>query len=127
LKTNDTIAEAAAPLARTPLAMSFRPVSALLLLIVAAVVALSAAPASAVPAVSCGKVKVHQKKYAVRAHVLSCKKARRWSVDVLLRHPAPAGYECRRFDPKITRVRFVCENPKTRSRSDGPQSFSAST
>jgi hypothetical protein len=100
---------------------------ALLVALAALVVALTAAPASAVPAIACGKVKVHHKRYKVRAHVLACKKARKWTVDVLLNHGPPAGYKCRRFDPKITRVRFVCEDPKTASRSDGPRSFSAST
>jgi hypothetical protein len=99
----------------------------LALLLAALAIALSAAPASAVPAVSCGKVKVHHKSFKVRAHVLACKKARSWSVDVLLNHGPPAGYKCRHFDPKITRVRFVCEDPKTSSRSDGPRNFSAST
>ena len=100
---------------------------AFLVLVAALAVALSAAPASAVPAISCGKVKVHGKSYKVRAHVLACKKARKWTVNVLLNHGPPAGYKCRRFDPKITRVRFICEDPKTSSRSDGPRSFSAST
>lgn len=100
---------------------------AFLILLAALVVAFTAAPASAVPAISCGKVKVHKKSYKVRAHVLACTKARKWTVNVLLNHGPPAGYKCRRFDPKITRVRFVCEDPKTASRSDGPRSFSAST
>jgi hypothetical protein len=77
--------------------------------------------------VACGSVKVHHKSYKVRAHVLACKKARKWSIAVLLNHGPPAGYKCRHFDPKITRVRFVCEDPKTASRSDGPRNFSAST
>jgi hypothetical protein len=98
-----------------------------LAVLAALVVALSAAPAAAVPAIACGKVKVHHKSYKVRAHVLACAKARKWTVNVLLNHGPPTGYKCRRFDPKITRVRFVCEDPKTASRSDGPRSFSAST
>jgi len=106
---------------------SLRPrLAAACALAVAVAVAVSVTPASAVPAVSCGKVKVHHQRFKVRAHVLSCRKARRWSVRVLLNHGAPAGYDCRRFDPKVTRVRFVCEDPKTASRSDGPRSFSAS-
>jgi hypothetical protein len=95
-------------------------------LFAAVLVAIFAGPASAVPAVGCGKVRVGRHHYSVRAHVLACRKARSWTVTYLKSHSAPRGYQCRRFPRKLTRVVFVCENPKTRSRSDGPQSFSAS-
>ncbi|MFL5824935.1 MAG: hypothetical protein ACJ76V_00270 [Thermoleophilaceae bacterium] len=95
-------------------------------LIAAVAVAILAAPASAVPAVGCGKVRVGHHHYSVRAHVLACSKARPWAVTYLKRHGAPRGYQCRRFPRALTRVVFLCDNPKTRSRSDGPQSFSAS-
>ncbi|HEX8854662.1 MAG TPA: hypothetical protein VF752_03605 [Thermoleophilaceae bacterium] len=96
------------------------------MLVAAAVVAVFAGSASAVPAVGCGKVRVGHHHYSVRAHVLACRKARSWTVSYLKGRGAPRGYECRRFSRKLTRVVFVCENPRTRSRSDGPQSFSAS-
>jgi hypothetical protein len=106
-----------------PLARRF-PVGTVLGL-AAVLAALSATPARAVPAIGCGHVTVNHKSYSVRAHVLSCSKARPWTVSYLSHRRAPRGYRCRRFSPKITRVLFVCENPATETRSDGPQSFSA--
>ncbi len=91
----------------------------------AVMVATWATPASAVPSIGCGKIKVHHKRYAVRAHVLSCRKARRWSAAFLARGQVPAGYDCQRFSPKITRVRFVCSDPSTATSIDGPHAFSA--
>jgi hypothetical protein len=96
------------------------------IVVTAAMVATSAAPATATPAIGCGKVRVHHKRYSVRAHVLSCSKARRWSIAFLARGQVPAGYDCQRFSPKITRVRFVCTDPSTATSSDGPHAFSAS-
>lgn len=95
------------------------------IVLTAGVVAVWATPATATPAIGCGKVRVHHKRYSIRAHVLSCRKARRWSYAFLARGQVPAGYDCQRFSPKITRVRFVCSNPATATRSDGPQAFSA--
>jgi hypothetical protein len=97
----------------------------LIVVLVAVVAAVQAGSAGAVPAIGCGHVKVHKKSYSVRAHVLSCRKARPWTVNYLSGRGAPRGYHCRRFSPKITRVVFVCDNPKTASRADGPQSFTA--
>jgi hypothetical protein len=102
-----------------------RTLLALVLPLAVLVGALCATPARAVPAIGCGHVTVHHKRYSVRAHVLSCKKARPWAVSYLTHRRAPRGYQCQRFSPKITRVAFVCDNPKTASRTDGPQSFSA--
>ena len=88
--------------------------------------ALSAAsPAHAIPAVSCGNLEVSHKRYAIRAHVLSCRTARRWSVAFLLHGTVPTGYECERYSPKVTRVRFLCDDPQTTTRIDGPLSFNA--
>jgi hypothetical protein len=88
-------------------------------------VAISATPASATPAVGCGKITVHHKRYSIRAHVLKCRHARKWSYTFLSSGRAPAGYDCQRYSPKITRVRFVCSNPATVTRRDGPQAFNA--
>jgi hypothetical protein len=93
----------------------------------AGAVALWATPAAAVPAVGCGKITVHHKRYSIRAHVLSCTRARNWSYAFLGKGRVPAGYDCQRFSPKITRVRFVCSNPSTATRRDGPQAFNATT
>ena len=87
--------------------------------------AIAAGSARAVPAVACGQLTVSHKHYAIRSHVLNCGRARVWTRAYLSRHRAPQGYVCRRFDPRITRVVFVCENPATQTRSDGPQSFLA--
>ncbi len=92
----------------------------------AATVVLAVTPAAAVPAVSCGRLKVDGFHYSVRAHVLGCSRARAWTVRYLRHHRAPHAYVCRRFNRRITRVVFVCENPATETRTDGPQSFSAS-
>jgi len=101
-----------------------RPVSVLAALVAAGALAI-AAPAAAVPAVGCGAIEVHHKRYSVRAHVLSCVLARRWSTAFLAHGTVPAGYDCQRYSPKITRVRFLCFDPATSTRSDGPQSFNA--
>lgn len=85
------------------------------------------APAAAVPPVSCGKVAVKRKHYLVTAHVLSCRLAKKWAINYLAKHRTQRGYECQTFDPQFTKVRFVCNNPATASRTDGPQSYSAST
>jgi hypothetical protein len=82
--------------------------------------------ARAVPPVGCGKVKAHGKRYSVKAHVLACKSARHWTRVWFKNRHHPSGWVCRSFSRRVTRVRFVCENPSTRSRNDGPQSYSAS-
>ncbi len=87
---------------------------------------LTATPAGAVPAVGCGSITVNHTRYSVRAHVLSCHLARLWSAAFLSRSSVPAGYDCQRFSPKVTRVRFLCDNPATVTNLDGPLSFSAS-
>ncbi len=93
----------------------------------AGVIAIWATPASAVPAIGCGRITAHHKRYSIRAHVLSCNRARHWSYRFLTSGQVPAGYNCQRYSPKITRVRFVCSNPATATRSDGPQAFNATT
>lgn len=82
--------------------------------------------AGAVPAVGCGSITVHHTRYSVRAHVLKCPLARQWSAAFLAHGSVPAGYDCQRYSPKVTRVRFLCDNPATVTRLDGPLSFSAS-
>ncbi len=84
-----------------------------------------ATPVAAIPAVGCGSITVHHKRYSIRAHVLSCKLARPWSTAFLGRGSVPAGYECQRYSPRVTRIRFLCVDPSTSTRIDGPRSFSA--
>jgi hypothetical protein len=79
-----------------------------------------------VPAIRCGKITVHHKRYSIRAHVLRCSQARSWSYAFLTKGRVPAGYDCVRY-PRFTRVRFVCSNPSTATRRDGPQAFNATT
>lgn len=85
----------------------------------------AAVPAGAVPAVGCGSISVNHVNYSVRAHVLACRLARTWAINFLAHNKVPAGYDCQRYSPKVTRVRFLCDNPATVTRLDGPQSFSA--
>jgi hypothetical protein len=86
-----------------------------------------AAPAAAVPAIGCGNIEVHHKRYAVRGHVLRCSLARRWSAAFLANGAVPAGYDCQRYSRKTTRVTFLCFDPSTSTRNDGPRSFNATT
>jgi hypothetical protein len=102
------------------------PIGLMAALGVAFVLAL-ATSAAAVPAIGCGAMTVHHKRYSIRAHVLPCSLARRWSATFLAHGTAPAGYECQRYSPRITRVRFLCVDPSTSTRSDGPRSFNATT
>jgi hypothetical protein len=90
------------------------------------VAAMSATQAEAVPAVSCGSITLNHTRYSVRAHVLNCHSARQWSSAFLAHGSVPAGYDCQRYSPKVTRVRFLCDNPATVTNLDGPLSFSAS-
>lgn len=85
-----------------------------------------AGSAAAIPAVSCGKITVRSKRYLVTAHVLRCRRARKWAAAFLLNGSKPRGYLCQRYPRKITRVRFTCYNPATATRTDGPQAFTAS-
>jgi hypothetical protein len=84
-----------------------------------------ATPAAAIPAVGCGSITVSHKRYSIRAHVLNCGLARRWSTAFLAHGSVPAGYECQRYSPRVTRVRFLCVDPSTSTRIDGPRSFNA--
>ncbi len=86
---------------------------------------IAATPAEAIPAVSCGTVTVGHSKYPVRAHVLNCDSARRWTVAFLAHGSVPAGYDCARYSAKVTRVLFLCDDPATVTNIDGPYSFSA--
>jgi hypothetical protein len=96
-----------------------------LAVLTAALVLAIVTPAAAVPAVGCGPITVNHKRYQVRAHVLNCKLAVRWSTGFLAHGTVPAGYNCQRYSPKVTRVRFLCFDPATSTRTDGPRSFSA--
>ena len=82
-------------------------------------------PAAAVPPVGCGTVGNRGKRYAVRAHLISCSSARTAARNYLATGRKPSGYTCVRYNPKVTRVVFNCVN-RSRSDKDGPKSFSAS-
>ncbi len=97
------------------------------LALAAAAVAVWVTPAAATPAYGCGKITVHHKRYSIRAHVLPCSRARSWSYAFLANGRVPNGYDCQRFSPKITRVRFVCSDPSTATPTDGPHAFNATT
>lgn len=86
---------------------------------------IAATQAEAIPAVSCGTVTVGHTRYPVRAHVLNCGSARRWTVAFLAHGSVPAGYDCQRYSAKVTRVVFLCDDPATVTNLDGPLSFSA--
>lgn len=90
------------------------------------ITALLAESATAVPSVSCGYIKVGSTRYLVTAHVLSCTSAKSWAANYIAHGTIPHGYKCQKFPPGLTRVRFTCYNPLTATRSDGPQSFTAS-
>ncbi len=92
---------------------------------VAGVAMIVATQAEAIPAVSCGTVTVGHSKYPVRAHVLNCNSARRWTVAFLAHGSVPAGYDCARYSAKVTRVLFLCDDPATVTNIDGAYSFSA--
>ena len=93
---------------------------------VALLATMAATQAEATPAVGCGSITVNHTGYSVRAHVLSCRLARQWSTAFLAHNSVPPGYDCQRYSPRETRVRFLCDNPATVTRLDGPLSFSAS-
>lgn len=57
---------------------------------------------------SCGTAKVNGTTYRVRTHLLSCPRARSWSIAYLKRRAVPSGYRCRRFDRRVTRIAFTC-------------------
>ena len=99
---------------------------AVLAIAASASAAIAPTQAGAVPAVGCGSITVHHTRYSVRAHVLKCPLARQWSVAFLAHGSVPSGYDCQRYSPKVTRVRFLCDDPATVTRLDGPLSFSAS-
>lgn len=61
-----------------------------------------------VPAKACGKIKVNGKPYRVKAHRTKCRFARNWSKKVLRGKGGPAGWSCRRFPARKTRIAFVC-------------------
>jgi len=106
-----------------------RPTSSFLLAVATVTLALATivvTRADAIPAVGCGSITVNHTRYSVRAHVLNCHLARQWSAAYLAHGSVPAGYDCQRYSPQETRVRFLCDNPSTVTRIDGPLSFSAS-
>jgi hypothetical protein len=101
--------------------------AAVLIALTVGAVAIWVAPASATPEIGCGKITVHHKRYSIRAHVLSCSRARSWSYGFLGTGRVPSGYDCQRFSPKITRIRFLCSDPSTATPRDGPRGFNATS
>ena len=79
------------------------------LFVVTAACAALAAPAEAVvPPKSCGTKRIGNNTYLIKADRVTCDFARTWASRYLLRNRRPAGYTCRKYDPRQTRVRFRC-------------------
>jgi len=69
---------------------------------------LVAAPAASAvtPPKRCGTVTANGKRYQVRAHVVRCTFARRWSRRYLRAGSRPRGYSCQRYSG--SRIKFIC-------------------
>jgi len=79
-------------------------VSALLVALVA-----SALPATAtVPPTDCGLMRVKGKRYNIKTHSITCRRAKPWTKRYLTTGRRPRGYRCRNYDPKVTKFRFRC-------------------
>lgn len=84
------------------------PRSALFALLAALLIVAAAAPAghaTTEPKI-CGKITVRDRDYAVRAHLVSCDFARRWSRRYLRNRSKPSGWRCERYSG--TSIKFVC-------------------
>ena len=55
---------------------------------------------------TCGKIEVRGKSYLVKAHIVGCRKARRWSSRYLRTGARPSGWRCRRYPGSS--IPFVC-------------------
>lgn len=91
---------------------------ALASLTVAAVLAAGLALPSGAGAVisprTCGTQVYKEKRYLIRAHVISCSKAKRYARDYLVHRRKPPGWRCQRFDARTSKLAFRC----SRSRAD---------
>ena len=68
-----------------------------------------AAPAEAViPPTNCGTKRIGSKTYSIKTHQVTCRFAREWASNYLLRNRRPRGFTCRKYDPRQTRIRFRC-------------------
>ncbi len=71
--------------------------------------ALLVAPVSAVTIPrTCGTVTHNGKRYLIRTHQLSCSKGKPYATRYLRTRRAPEGWRCTRYDPRETKIRFVC-------------------
>ena len=83
--------------------------TALLALVAGAVLAFPGVPADAVvPPTNCGFLKVGGKRYQIKTHRVSCRRARPWSSRYLRYHRRPTGWRCRDF-PRRSSFKFMCE------------------
>lgn len=83
--------------------------AALGLLALVALAVPAAAPAT-VPPKRCGKIIANHKPFAVRAHLISCDRARRGSKRFLRHGIRPDGWSCRRYPASVTSIAFTCRN-----------------
>ena len=69
----------------------------------------AAAPAGAtVPPTDCGLTTVKGKRYDIKTHLISCKRAKPWARSYLRSGRKPNGYRCRNYSAKVTKFRFIC-------------------
>jgi hypothetical protein len=80
-----------------------------LLLVSVLGLALVAGPAVAtMPPKKCGIITVNGRDFAVRGHLLECRFSRRQSRAFLAHGTHPAGWTCRRYPRRLTKIAFSC-------------------
>jgi hypothetical protein len=73
------------------------------------VLAIAALPANAVvPPKECGRMKVHKRKYDIKADQMPCKKARTYSRTYIAENHKPKGFSCQKYG-KETQLEFRCK------------------
>jgi hypothetical protein len=97
-----------------PVPRNLRLVTAAASTIAALGLAFGPAPASGVvPTKRCGTISVKGKRYSARAHIVSCPFAKRWASRYLATRRRPSGWRCRRYNPRETKIAFVCRRRGT--------------
>lgn len=77
-------------------------------LLAAAVALAAAAPATAtISPRNCGPLRVDGKRYTVKSHLLTCRKAKPWAKTYLDTGRRPTGWSCRKF-PRRSSFAFLC-------------------
>lgn len=84
----------------------------LLIALLAGLLAAAAALPAGAPAVTtpkrCGTIEAKGRTFAVRGHLVRCRFARRVSKGFLRHGTRPAGWNCVRYPPRVTRIAFTC-------------------